>query len=141
MSTTEGIREPDRLVQFSIPEDSCLLKFLSAIPVISIIPHYIVDSSLDGKYVQTGDAQRRIELINVKNDYKVASNICKFLIIVAIITAVATGLLSSMTSLILSGLFIGVEIFYIASVGGDISHNQQIVHQLRTQGRTNTPIR
>lgn len=77
-----------------IPEDSIYRKLLACIPIIGAISTFFNERSLSAKIMCSYDPDRIVRLINVKNDYKIASIIRELLSLTTIVTRVALSHLS-----------------------------------------------
>jgi hypothetical protein len=124
-----------------IEENSLLTKALSYIPLIGIIPSVIQQNSLANKISSTRESPKLIELINVKNQYKIASTVRILLTAALIIVGIAFGILSGplafgmIGSPLLSGtistiLLTGVVGFNIYG----IHQNNKFINELRSTG-------
>lgn len=114
-----------------IEENSTLMKVLSCIPVIGILPFVIQDRSLALKISLASEAEvhRLVELITVKNQYKVIAGVRGLLNIALVVAGLAFGVLST------AGYF--AIAFFILRLTGIINafyENKGVIHILQTQG-------
>jgi hypothetical protein len=78
----------------SIPENSTFWKTTTCLPFFGFVPYLIQQASLDARMERERDPARAIELIEIKNQYKIAFLIYSLLSTALNIVVVATGLLS-----------------------------------------------
>ena len=113
----------------AIEEHSPLLKAISLIPLIGIIPSFFQEISLAKKIKQSSNVLRVIELINIKNEYKVA-NVGRNLITAALIlNAIGLGIIRA-SATFLAFVHIGVAGLHIYL----INQNKQVVKELQKSG-------
>lgn len=116
----------------AIKEDSILLKAISCIPVVGVVFSLFQETSIADKITQTSDPTRAIELINLKNQYKIANVVRNLFTAALIATGIALG--------ILSGSFAFGAVLISAHVGMaginicQIHQNNQVVNELQTTG-------
>lgn len=116
----------------AIEENSTLLKAISCIPLIGIATSLFQEISLAHKITQVADAPRLIELINVKNQYKVANVVRNLFTAALIVAGIALG--------IIGGTFAFGAVLTLAHVGMAglniyrIHKNSQVVSELQTTG-------
>lgn len=135
----------NRVPSTGIEEDSTLLKAISCIPVVWPLFSFIQENSLAEQITRTGDPSRLIELINVKNQYKILRVATSLFITALLVSGIAPGIIGfvafGLSAPIVSAsptwLYI-VTALYIGAVGVEIyriNHNNQIVNELQTTGR------
>ncbi len=91
--------------------DSCILKLLSAIPLIGIIPQIIfVNSICSDINLSKGNPVILAEARRVAKDFSTAETVGNFLCVAAIVTTVATSLITLMTALWICVGFIALNI-------------------------------
>jgi hypothetical protein len=115
---------------FVIKENSTLMKVLSAIPLLGIIPTYIQENSLGSKIELSADAPRLVQLIEVKNQYKVMNIVRDLLSIALAVAGVAFGVLTAAGGGVCLGIFalsIGVNVYRI-------TENKTVIDILQTKG-------
>lgn len=115
-----------------IEENSAVMKAISCIPLLGLIPSYIQESSLERKITNTLGAPRAIELINVKNQYKAANVIRNLLSAALTIAGIAFGILSGtlVSGAVSIVIFTGLAGLYIY----EIKHNNKIITDLQSTG-------
>lgn len=113
-----------------IEENSTLMKVLSCIPILGNIPTVIQEQSLGLKIAFTDEVPRLIELIKVKNKYKVASIVRELIEIALIVTGIALGVLS----IGLGTICAAISAFYVGINISRIIENKKVINILQTTG-------
>lgn len=129
---------------FDIEEDALIEKFLACIPVVGIFVQLTNEVSLATQIERTLNPAHVIQLIDVKNDYKIAGIVQKVLTL-AILTAAVffnlfpivggllTGVISETTAL---GCFTILGAFLIGSDLDKIKKNNEAIAHTRQFGLT-----
>ena len=116
----------------AIEENSTFLKAISCIPMIGIFPSMFQEISLADKINRTADVPRLVELINIKNQYKIANAVRNLLTAALTVTGIALNLFSGFFALaaVLTCLHIGLAAIHIYRV----NQNNKVVNELQTTG-------
>lgn len=122
-----------------IEEDSTPLKALACIPIIGAAVGYFQERSLAEKITQTTAVPRAIELITVKNQYKV-TGIVRGLITIAWNVAGIAFRIFGVYSGAIGALLLIVNIGGIAQHAYYIYQNNQAIHELQTTTALRTEI-
>lgn len=114
-----------------IEEDSCIWKILALIPIFGIFPQMVQEDSLglgiNGFMIQP-TRERRIAIIEVKNEYKILGLVRSALTIAILVAQVALGIIP-LVAIIAPTVLFGILGFMSWSA---LSHNQQLLEQLRS---------
>lgn len=115
-----------------LEEDSAVMKEISCIPFLGILPSFIQEVSLARQIRNTTNVSRLIALINVKNEYKTANIARNLLTAALIITGIAFGILSH-------GIIFGtVTTLLLASIARleyeKINRNKAMISELQNAG-------
>lgn len=117
-----------------IEENSLLMKVISYIPLIGIIPAFIQEVSLANKIFNTSatEVPRVIELINIKNQYKIASAVRNLLTAALIVAGTAFGILGGalVSSAVPTVTLIGLAGLHIYKM----SQNNKLITELQSTG-------
>lgn len=114
----------------TIEENSTIMKVLSCIPLLGIIPATIQDRSLALKITLEENASRLVELIKVKNQYKVANIVRNVITIALMVAGIALGLLSVGLGTVCASLLALAVGFYVYN----IHENNKVINILQTTG-------
>jgi hypothetical protein len=142
-TATHGLRMPAGNPQpIVIEENSGAMKVLSYVPFIGIIPSLIQENSLGKKIINTTEVPRLVELINVKNQYKIANAVRCLLEAVLIIVGIASGILSGplafgilASSPLLAGVISTILLTGIAGLNiYNMNKNNKIIVELHSTG-------
>jgi hypothetical protein len=112
-----------------IEEDSTLMKVLSCIPLLGIVPAIMQDKTLGLKIFLTDDVPRLVELIKVKNQYKVMNVVRDVISLALIITGLAFGVLS-----VISCITLGILAISIVLNISRFYENKTVIHILQAKG-------
>lgn len=117
--------------QPAIEEDLIVLKALSCIPILGAFLSVCVEFSLVKKLENTTSVPKLIELINIKNQYKIINVGRNMLTVALVIAGMAYGIIVKgvLTKIFLAGLLIGIAINLYG-----IKKNNQLIKELQTSG-------
>src|ERR1700674_5730388 len=87
----------------SIRENSIVFKMASCVPFLGLIPSQICQLTLMGKIDRTRDVPRLVQLIDVKNHYKIATMTRNLLTLVLVVASIASGFFTMGWGIIFSG--------------------------------------
>lgn len=124
-----------------IEENSLLMKALSYVPLIGFISSLIQERSLANKIFITAEAPRLVELINVKNQYKIANAVRNLLTAALIVAGIAFGIFSGplafgiIGSPLLSGTISTILLTGVAGLNVyKIHQNNAVINELQSTG-------
>ena len=109
----------------TIEEDNVIFKALTCVPVVGVFVSLFQQNDLSQQMRSTNDQNRLIQLIEVTNDYKIASIVRDVILLAMIVASFATGIFSPL-GLITAALFITLIVFQVKQ----IHHNDQMIAQL-----------
>jgi hypothetical protein len=115
-----------------IEENSNWMKAVSCVPILGIIPSMIQETSLVTKIAEERRAPKKIELIQIKNHYKIANATRGVLAAALLVIGIASGILN-LGFLVASLSVIGLLGFSVWDISQAI-HNAKIVDGLRAAG-------
>jgi hypothetical protein len=120
-----------------LAEDSVGWKILSYIPFFGALPSAIQQASLVCKIEKETEIQRIVELIEVKNSYKLGDAVRSLLNAVFCVVAVASGILGAGLygfHFLGPSLLVGYFLLYAGVQAYGISHNSKIIKDLSSVG-------
>lgn len=114
---------------FRIEEDSVLWKALSGIPVIGLGISHIQQTSLTDQVYTAPNMPSLIKLIEVKNDYKIATIVGSVITTALIVAGVASGILAVgfLIAAAMPLISMGITIY-------QLHMNNQTINHLKIQG-------
>jgi hypothetical protein len=120
----------DFLEPFIVQEDSTLMKVFSCIPILGMIPSMIQEVSLANKAGLLANRAQLLEVIKVKNQYKVANIIRNVLDIALIVAGIALGIISR----VLGVFLIILTVVNVLNIADRIAYNKTVINELQIRG-------
>jgi len=139
MAAAVGAGGVPHLPPLVIEENSGIRKAIAYIPVVGEIVSYAQEASLETKIFSTTSVPRLVELISVKNDYKIANAVRSVVTVAAIIATVSFVIFSdaAFSSLIIPT--IPLCLFLLARAADNnwgIGRNNSVIGTLSSRGYT-----
>lgn len=125
-----GEAQPVLPQPIAIEENTTLKKILSCIPLIGFLPSFIHEKSLKAQIKLSNNVPRMVELLKVKNQYKVMNIVRDFINIALIICGFAFGILGTA----FCGICLGIYAIDILFNVERLSENKVAIHTLQARG-------
>jgi hypothetical protein len=136
LSSHRGFPRPE---PFSIEEDSVILRAVACVPIIGTVVSLRIETSLNEKMKIEKNESTVIELLEIKNQYKVANMIRNLITIAVVVSLLASRIIPlTIANEALAGGCVGILVAAAGISFHQRNVNMKTIREIQTTGYTPT---